>query len=123
MLEWNNLNFFVPTSKPQAETQKADTLLGNSSTRQSTIGGLPKPNIVKKRNKYYKQILFESTGYVKPKEMVAIMGPSGSGKTSLLNALSQRLGLNAGAFTEGQILLNGQEAAKGDYGKVGAFVQ
>ena len=122
MIEWNNLNFFVPASKPRAEVVKTDTLLGKDSTRQSTIGGLPKQKIINKRNKYYKQILFESTGYVKPKEMVAIMGPSGSGKTSLLNALSQRLGLNAGAFTEGQIMLNGQEATKGDYGKVGAFV-
>ena len=51
------------------------------------------------------------------------MGPSGSGKTSLLNALSQRLGLNAGAFTTGVIKINGYAVGKGDYGKVGAFVQ
>ena len=50
------------------------------------------------------------------------MGPSGSGKTSLLNALSQRLGLNAGAFTTGEIKINGYAVGKGDYGKVGAFV-
>ena len=80
---------------------KTDLLLGNDSTRQSNERGLPRESIVKKGNKHYKQILYESTGFAKPKEMVAIMGPSGSGKTSLLNALSQRLGLNAGAYTTG----------------------
>ena len=38
--------------------------------------------------------------------MVAILGPSGSGKTSLLNALSQRLGLSSGSFVKGQIKIN-----------------
>ena len=51
------------------------------------------------------------------------MGPSGSGKTSLLNALSQRIGLSAGSFTEGEIMINRIVAERGDYGKVGAFVQ
>ena len=55
--------------------------------------------------------------------MVAILGPSGSGKTSLLNALSQRLGLSPGSFMKGEIKINGKELGKGDYGKVGAFVQ
>ena len=50
------------------------------------------------------------------------MGPSGSGKTSLLNALSQRLGLNVGAYTTGDIKINGETVNKGDYGRVGAFV-
>ena len=59
---------------------------------------------------------------MKPKEMVAILGPSGSGKTSLLNALSQRLGLSAGSFMKGAISINSKELKKGDYGKVGAFV-
>ena len=55
--------------------------------------------------------------------MVAIMGPSGSGKTSLLNTLSQRIGLSQGSFTRGDITINGREVDRGDYGKVGAFVQ
>ena len=54
--------------------------------------------------------------------MVAILGPSGSGKTSLLNALSQRLGLSSGSFIKGQIKINGKLLEKGDYGMVGAFV-
>ena len=55
--------------------------------------------------------------------MVAILGPSGSGKTSLLNALSQRIGLSKGSYMHGEIKINGRELKKGDYGKVGAFVQ
>ena len=55
--------------------------------------------------------------------MVAIMGPSGSGKTSLLNTLSQRIGLSQGSFTRGDITINAREVDHGDYGKVGAFVQ
>ena len=55
--------------------------------------------------------------------MVAILGPSGSGKTSLLNALSQRLGLSYKSYLNGSIKINGKELSHGDYGKVGAFVQ
>ena len=55
---------------------------------------MPKETLIRKNTNYFKQILFESTGFAKTKEMVAIMGPSGSGKTSLLNALSQRLNLS-----------------------------
>lgn len=54
--------------------------------------------------------------------MVAIIGPSGSGKTSLLNVLSQRIGLSKGSFTEGSTLINRRDLERGDYGKVGAFV-
>ena len=53
---------------------------------------------------------------------MAILGPSGSGKTSLLNALSQRLGLSSGSYATGEIKINCKEVDKGDYGKVGAFV-
>ena len=89
----------------------------------TNIKGLPIEHIIKKKNKFYKQILFDNTGFVKPNEMVAIMGPSGSGKTSLLSALSQRLGTSKGAYKTGHIKINGQEVETGDYGKVGAFVQ
>ena len=68
---------------------------------------MPKENVIKKNNKFYKQILFDSTGFVKPNEMVAILGPSGSGKTSLLNVLSQRLGSSKGAYKTGEIKING----------------
>ena len=54
--------------------------------------------------------------------MVAILGPSGSGKTSLLNALSQRIGLSRGSFVDGDIMINGRVLQKGDFGKMGAFV-
>lgn len=87
--------------------------------------GVPEP-VVKKvsgRKGYYKQVLHEVNGYVKPKEMVAIMGPSGSGKTSLLNVLAQRIGLSGGSFVDGKVTVNGRKLKQQDYGKIGAFVQ
>ena len=44
-----------------------------------------------------KQILKNSSGYVKQNECVAIMGPSGSGKTSLLNIIAQRMRVSRGS--------------------------
>ena len=55
--------------------------------------------------------------------MVAILGPSGSGKTSLLNVLSQRTFLMPGGRAEGRVTINGEEISKGDYAKLGAYVQ
>lgn len=48
-----------------------------------------------------KQILTNSNGFAKPKELMAIMGASGSGKTSLLNVLAQRMALSPGYTLEG----------------------
>ena len=134
VLEWNNIEYFVPAKKPvNWEQRKAridqdkkpllDSMTDDSTVEQCTEKGLPQEHFIKKNNRYYKQILFGANGYVKPKEMVAILGPSGSGKTSLLNALSQRLGLSSGSFIKGQIKINGKLLEKGDYGMVGAFVQ
>ena len=39
--------------------------------------------------------------------MLAIMGPSGSGKTSLLNILSQRLGLSRNSIYKGEVKIDG----------------
>jgi len=55
--------------------------------------------------------------------MVAILGPSGSGKTSLLNILAQRESVSGGSKVTGEIKLNGKAMNKGDFGKMGAFVQ
>ena len=86
--------------------------------------GLPAPTYATRGyGKSYRQIINGSSGFVRPGEMVAIMGPSGSGKTSLLNALSQRTGLSRGSVVDGEITINGRTLARGDYGKVGAFVQ
>ena len=58
-------------------------------------------------NQPLKRVLSDSSGYVCPNEMVAILGPSGSGKTSLLNILSQRTFLMPGGVTEGKVMING----------------
>ena len=96
------MNFYVPSKKPSDWAaiweQTESDLLGKKECMPT---GIPKEHIVKRRGGFYKQILFESTGFVKPREMVAILGPSGSGKTSLLNALSQRLGLSYKSYLKG----------------------
>ena len=93
-----------------------------SKDLRNTSDGLPYPTYVTRGKKAYKQILFDQHGYVKPKELVAIMGPSGSGKTTLLNCLSQRIKQSSGSFKEGSTSINGRELDSNDFGKVGAFV-
>ena len=75
------------------------------------------------RKKPMKQIVHDSSGYLCPHEMVAIMGPSGSGKTSLLNVLSQRTFLMPGGHAQGQVMINEEVIDKGSYAKLGAYVQ
>lgn len=50
------------------------------------------------------------------------MGPSGSGKTSLVNVLSQRTFLASGSIALGEVSINREKVAKGDFAKIGAFV-
>lgn len=73
-----------------AEDEQAflDANVGDYISSENKSKGLPAPTYVDRENKSFRQILFNQTGYVKPREMVAILGPSGSGKTSLLNVLS-----------------------------------
>ena len=97
--------------------------LASKLSADNKAKGLPTATyLTREDGKSYRQILFNSQGYVKPKEMVAIIGPSGSGKTSLLNALSQRTQLSAGSAVDGTIYINQKKLGRGDYGKVGAFV-
>ncbi len=70
-----------------------------------------------------KQVLTNSQGFAKPKEMMAIMGASGSGKTSLLNVLAQRIALSPGAILDGEVRFNNRPLSTNDFGKIGAFVQ
>ena len=100
----------------------SDDLVGKLYA-ENKARGLPIATYVTREDKKsYRQILFNSQGFVKPREMVAIIGPSGSGKTSLLNALSQRTQLSRGSAVEGSIEINQMALGRGDYGKVGAFV-
>jgi ABC-type multidrug transport system ATPase subunit len=72
--------------------------------------------------KLQKHILNNSSGYVKPGELVAIMGPSGSGKTSLLNVIAGRQVLSKGSSFSGSITVNGRNLERDDFGKIAAFV-
>ncbi|ODV63903.1 putative ATP-dependent permease ADP1 [Ascoidea rubescens DSM 1968] len=66
-----------------------------------------------------KSILKNVFGYVKPREMLAIMGGSGAGKTTLLDILA---GKNKDGTKSGKILINGQELNQRNYKKIIGFV-
>ena len=90
-LEWSNISYFVPQGL-------RESLKSSIAPSKDSEKGLP-PAVVKTfdgSSKKYKQIVHNSSGYVCPHEMVAIMGPSGSGKTTLLNVVSQRTFLTPG---------------------------
>ena len=130
LLEWRDIKFFVPAKKAMLHSEQGVT---SSSTellieedeqlKVNEDTGIPEPTIVSRGGKAYKQVLQGNSGYVRPKEMVAIMGPSGSGKTSLLNVLSQRTSLSGGSYVDGEVCVNGRALQAGDFGKIGAFVQ
>lgn len=67
-----------------------------------------------------KQILFDSTGILRPRTITAILGPSGSGKTSLLNALSGRI--PSGWTLQGSIKLNGKDRNPAIWPHITAYV-
>lgn len=68
-----------------------------------------------KGGKENKQLLNGISGYVAPRNMVAIMGPSGCGKTTLLDILAGRAHSNVNV--SGDILVNGRNV-KMSYGTV-----
>lgn len=81
-LEWSNVNFYVPYVEDDSITsliKAEDASKGLPPISIKMLKGLRQP---------MKKVLHDSSGYVCPNEMVAILGPSGSGKTSLLNIIS-----------------------------------
>ena len=109
MLEWKNIEFHVPVKKPANWSEKAhkrDLLIESKQPKVNEATGIPEPTIRQTNQGFFKQVLQTTSGFVKPKEMVAIMGPSGSGKTSLLNVLSQRSALSNGSYIKGDVLIN-----------------
>ena len=125
-MSWSNLEFSVPISKEDRKSLKA--LKANSTAPDLQDDSLSHSPLSQESIKFYKQkrykrILSNISGYAKPKEMVAIMGASGSGKTSLLNVLAQRLALSPGAILEGEVRCNNRLCGSTDFGKMGVFVQ
>ena len=100
LVSWHQLNFLVPLTKEDKIAVKAQqqrrrsSLTNNIREGAYTGGGITVKAVAGGRT--MKQILTNSNGFAKPKEMMAIMGASGSGKTSLLNVLAQRMALSPG---------------------------
>lgn len=68
-------------------------------------------------------ILKDCSGYIPPAQCTYIMGASGAGKTSLLNALSDRIGLKKGDSLTGDIRLNDKyRLTQSVFGKFGNYV-
>lgn len=78
------------------------------------------PNKNKNIKDPYIDIIKQSSGSIKPGEILAIMGPSGGGKTTLLNALAGRI--PPGSYTQGEILYNNKPRDKDDWIKRIGFV-
>jgi ABC-type multidrug transport system ATPase subunit len=58
-----------------------------------------------------------------PGQTLFIMGASGAGKTSLLNMLSDRIGLKSGDSLSGKKLINDKIEVDGDnFGKLSGYV-
>ena len=66
-----------------------------------------------------KQVLFNITACVEPREVLALMGPSGSGKSTLLSILGGR----STARTEGEMLFGGRNLDKPMKRKMGFVTQ
>ncbi len=84
------MNFCVPLTKEDKKALKAGNRRRNSLTAPMTTADQIGINIrtMGANGRRMKQILTNSNGYAKPKELMAVMGASGSGKTSLLNVLA-----------------------------------
>lgn len=70
-----------------------------------------------------KQILRNSSGFVRSGEMIALIGSSGAGKTTLLNVLGMKLRCKPGELT-GDLRINGEEMKRSrDMKKISAYLR
>lgn len=83
-----------------------------------TISVLNKNSGIKHK---YVDLIKESSGCVRPGEILAIMGPSGSGKSTLLNALAGRI--PPGSITQGTITYNDSQRRASEWLNIIGFVE
>ncbi|EAR83932.3 ABC transporter family protein (macronuclear) [Tetrahymena thermophila SB210] len=76
----------------------------------------------RQKNKTYKTILNNCSGYVTQGQTLAIMGPSGAGKTTLLSLLTQRIKSNRSQKIQGEILMNESKYTAEDFSSVAAYI-
>lgn len=126
------LNNATPVAEEPAKAPQVPVLsmLSMNSGSMSTVASrIPVElvwkniNIATKSKKFYRKILHDCSGIVKPGQFLAIIGASGAGKTTLLNYLSGKM-LAHDLKAEGETTINGKSTKQSaNYMEFTAFVQ